>query len=281
MKRTDNYPTRLHSQGKFIKRKEPVAYERPLFFSHNQWQSYLSNGFLIIKDFFDHKEIASCLLASDSVNGFITNEPKLKAIRAKTGIHEQQPFKSVIENEKLLMITRSLVGSPIYIHQSRINYKAGLGANGWYWHSDFETWHAQDGMPSMRCVSAMIPLTDNTMCNGSLMLVPGSHKMFYSCKKETQVSAEENFADQKEGVPDEKALKKFLKNDPVMAIAKPGDLILFDCNTIHVSNPNMTNSARTNLFAVYNSIENKLQRPFSTNKHRPESMGTTKINKVL
>lgn len=281
MKRIDNYPTRLHNEGKFLKRKEPVAYDRPLFFSHNQYYSYLRDGFLIIRDFFYDVDIWHCLNASTSVNGFITPEPKLKAVRAKTGIHDQEPFKSVIENEKLLMIARSLLGSAVYIHQSRINYKSGLNSNGWYWHSDFETWHAQDGMPSMRCVSAMIPLTDNTECNGSLMLVPGSHKMFYSCKKEAQVSAEENFADQKEGVPDEKALKKFLKNDPVMAITKPGDLILFDCNTIHVSNPNMTNSPRTNLFAVYNSVENKLERPFSTNKHRPESMGTTKISKVL
>lgn len=282
--RQDNYVTRLHTKGKFIKRIEAVGYERPMFLSHRQYTDYCANGFLVMPGFFDEKIINEALKKSENVNGFVTNEPVGRAIRAKTGIHDQYPFSYIIKNEKLISIVKSILGSEVYIHQSRINYKSPISSTGWHWHSDFETWHAQDGMPYMRCLSAMIPLTKNTECNGSLMLIPKSHKLFYGCKKENSVSAEDNFANQKEGVPDTAAIKKFFnhsKNEIKMALCNPGDIVLFDCNTIHVSNPNMTSLPRTNLFAVYNSIENKLQKPFSSNYHRPESMGTTKIKEIL
>ena len=67
------------------------------------------------------------------------------------------------------------------MHQSRINYKPGFHGKGFNWHSDFETWHAEDGMPSMHAVSASIVLTDNHHFNGPLMLIPGSHKVFVPC----------------------------------------------------------------------------------------------------
>ncbi len=43
----------------------------------------------------------------------------------------------------------------------------GFTGSGFYWHSDFETWHAEDGMPSMRAVSCSIALTENFAYNGA------------------------------------------------------------------------------------------------------------------
>lgn len=286
--RTDNYPTRKEQTGSFIKRVEPVVYESSAVLTPTQNRKYKENGYLLIKNFFNIAEIAACLRASEiamyNESNHVTDEPGVKAIRSVTGIHTQEPYATIAKNNLLLHITKPFLGSDVYIHQSRINYKSGISSNGWYWHSDFETWHAQDGMPGIRCMSAMIPLTENTDCNGSLMVIPKSHELFYACRKERQVSAEENFADQKEGVPDIDALHTFFehsKGEIKLLTCSPGDLILFDCNTIHVSNPNMTPSPRTNLFFVYNSVENQLQEPFSTAKHRPEQMGTTKILEVL
>lgn len=54
---------------------------------------------------------------------------------------------------------RQILGSEVYIHQSRVNYKPGYGGTGFYWHSDFETWHSEDGMPRMRALSVSIALT--------------------------------------------------------------------------------------------------------------------------
>jgi ectoine hydroxylase len=64
-------------------------------------------------------------------------------------------------------------------------------------------------------------------------------------------------------------------------ICEPGDLVLFDCNIIHGSVMNMTPWDRTNLFVVFNSIENVLQKPFSALDSRPEEMGTRNIKEIF
>uniref|UniRef100_UPI00403FEDEE phytanoyl-CoA dioxygenase family protein n=1 Tax=Streptomyces sp. DSM 41540 TaxID=3448657 RepID=UPI00403FEDEE len=80
---------------------------------------------------------------------------------------------------------RQILGSDVYVHQSRINVKPGFGASGFYWHSDFETWHAEDGLPNMRAVSVSIALTENLDTNGGVMIMRGSHKSFVGCAGET------------------------------------------------------------------------------------------------
>src|SRR3546814_19751740 len=74
-----------------------------------------------------------------------------------------------------------------YIHQSRLNYKPGFKGKEFYWHSDFETWHVEDGMPRMRALSMSVLLAENTPHNGPLMLIPGSHQSFLTCVGETQI----------------------------------------------------------------------------------------------
>lgn len=261
----DRYPTRKLKTSKFINRIEPVSYDEKEKF-------YIKNGFLVIRDFFSEDTIKSALNNSKG-NGLITKEIGSNVIRAVTGIHHNEPFKQISETPELLKMVKNILGGFVYIHQSRINYKDGLVSTGWAWHSDFETWHSQDGMPSMRCLTAMIPLTENTECNGSLMVIPKSHHLFYSCPK--GIKSKDEFADQKEGVPDTKALITFFENsnnEIVMIKCSPCDLVLFDCNLIHVSTANLSPLPRTNLFLVYNSIENRLINPT-----RPEEMGATII----
>ncbi len=63
----------------------------------------------------------------------------------------------------------------------------GFKGKGFNWHSDFETWHSEDGMPRMRCLSCSIVMTDNNEFNGPLMLIPSSQKYFIPCVGRTPV----------------------------------------------------------------------------------------------
>ena len=81
---------------------------------------------------------------------------------------------------RLVNVARQILGSEVYVHQSRANMKPGFKGKEFYWHSDFETWHVEDGMPAMRALSCSVLLTDNNANNGPLMLVPGSHRQFIS-----------------------------------------------------------------------------------------------------
>ena len=47
-------------------------------------------------------------------------------------------------------------------------------------------------------------------------------------------------------------------------------MVFFDCNTMHGSNSNISPFARSNVFFVYNSVENALTRPYCGLKPRPE-----------
>ena len=94
-------------------------------------------------------------------------------------------FDRVARDERMAGVASFLLGDDVYLHQSRLNYKPGFTGKEFYWHSDFETWHAEDGMPRMRAVSASLLLTDNSSLNGPLMLIPGSHRVFVGTQGET------------------------------------------------------------------------------------------------
>lgn len=279
----DYYETRKSYGTRFIYRQDAVAAKQPDCFTEVELEFYRANGYLIKRDFFDISMITEALHAATAITEEgehirINREPTGKRIRSALQVHMDSPFSTILADESLHDIARGITGGDWYVHQSRINYKSGLGTNGWNWHSDFETWHSQDGMPAMRAFSAMIPLQANTPENGCLMVVPKSHSLFCSCSKvDQQISAESEFSEQKEGIPSNEAIESYfeLSGGRVESIVcDAGDLVLFDCNTLHVSNPNMTPYGRTNLFFVINSLDNKLVQPYSGNAPRPGYMAT-------
>src|SRR5690606_13566545 len=117
-------------------------------------------------------------------------------------------------------------------------------------------WHTEDGMPRMRAVSASIMLTDNNEFNGPLMLIPGSHQYFVPCQGETpRMNWRESLKVQRVGIPDREDLARLATQGGIQAPkGPPGSLLLFECNTLHASNRNLSPWPRANLFFVYNSI---------------------------
>ena len=206
---------------------------------------------------------------------YINKEPKSNKVRSILNVHKNLNIAPILGSE-IINIAESLLGDNIYMHQSRINYKDGLNSNGWNWHSDFETWHSKDGMPRMRCLTAMVAIDDNTIDNGCLNFIPKSQLKYISCPMVGNLTPQEEFSEQVEGVPDYKsimAIKDKYNVEIFHAECKSGDLILFDCNTLHYSDSNKTNKKRTNVYFVLNSITNKLVKPFNADNHRPLEMG--------
>ena len=288
--RTDDfYPTRLERPTKSFERQDPVVYssgsdlsDGPL--SETELAQYERDGFLVFDSFLDQATVRQfredlrgyeddeSILRSE---GTIT-EPGKQEIRSIFGIHEQSDrFDRLTRDPRILGMVRQLLGSKAYIHESRINFKPGFHGKGFDWHSDFETWHAEDGMPRMRAVSFSIALTDNTPFNGPLMLIPGSHKTFVPCVGRTpEDNYQSSLKKQELGVPNNRDLAAMAAQHGIKAPTGPaGSLIIFECNTLHASNANMSPWPRSNLFFVYNSVENQLQAPFCGNKPRPDFLG--------
>lgn len=52
--------------------------------------------------------------------------------------------------------------------------------------------------------------------------------------------------------------------------AKAGGLLLFDCNTLHASNANLSPDPRSNVFFVFNRPDNCCGEPYAAAKQRPD-----------
>src|SRR5699024_11053721 len=195
----DLYPSRMSSTTEILERKDPVIYtdqsksnEAPL--TQQQLDDYEKNGFLQLTNIFSDQEVSDMQNAilelqndqQDTSSDKVVREPESNDVRSIFHIHEDVAyFKKTAKDERILEVVNYLLGSDTYIHQSRINYKPGFTGKEFDWHSDFETWHIEDGMPRMRAISVSIALSDNYTFNGPLMLIPGSHNYYVTCVGET------------------------------------------------------------------------------------------------
>lgn len=168
------------------------------------------------------------------------------------------------------------------VHQNRVNFKPGYDGNEFYWHSDFETWHAEDGMPRMRAVSMSIALTDNYSFNVPLMIMPGSHKTYSCCAGQTpQDNYKSSLVAQEAGTPDRESLAELADRHGIDVLTgKAGGATLFDCNCMHGSNGNLTPHARSNVFVVFNSVDNACGEPFAAGSPRPPFIGARDFTPV-
>jgi ectoine hydroxylase len=200
-------------------------------------------------------------------------EPDSRDVRSVFRVHGLSAvFNRLMRDGRLLDVARQILGSEVYVHQSRLNLKPGFGGKEFYWHSDFETWHVEDGMPRMRAVSCVVLLTDNNEFNGPLLLVPGSHMHYISCIGETPPDHyKQSLRKQEYGVPDPTSLDFLIERGGLQSTKGPaGSVVFFDCNTMHGSNSNISPYPRANLFCVYNSVENRLTAPQRGLQPRPE-----------
>nr|WP_159888257.1 ectoine hydroxylase [Paenibacillus puerhi] len=280
----DAYPSRMSSKPAILERKDPVIYGEwspSSLLTREQSDFYERNGYLFMESFFSEDEVAQLKQAlgqmwnearsADAPE--VIREPDSDEVRSIFAVHRNaDTFRSLASHPKLKRIVDYLLGGPTYVHQSRINLKPGFTGKEFYWHSDFETWHVEDGMPRMRALSCSIALEDNFSFNGPLMVVPGSHKKFISCVGETP---DDHYKDslrrQQYGVPDQGTLTDLVREHGIdTPVGKAGSIVFFDCNIMHGSNSNISPMPRSNVFMVFNSEENRLEAPYSGQKPRPE-----------
>ena len=294
--RMDPYISRIDNTPRFIERQDPVVYNHagksqhvPL--SADQLNSYETNGFLFFEQLFSLEEVRHfgeelVRLRDDKTirsQPEIVLEPDSEELRSIFAVHQSNAlFRKLSRDKRLVAIASQLLGSPVYIHQSRINYKPGFHGKEFYWHSDFETWHMEDGMPRMRAVSCVIALSENNEFNGPLLLIPGSHKVYLTCVGATpEDHYRASLRKQEYGVPDPQSLQRLVEHGGMTAAkGAGGSVVFFECNIMHGSNSNITPWPRHNIFFVYNSIANALVEPFCGLKPRPEFIASRDFTPV-
>ena len=72
-------------------------------------------------------------------------------------------------------------------------------------------------------------------------------------------------------MPSDDALRQLIDQYGIRtATGKAGSVVIFDCNTMHGSNGNITPFPRSNIFIVYNAMSNRVVDPFCHRPPRPE-----------
>ncbi|NVI91460.1 ectoine hydroxylase [Actinomadura sp. BRA 177] len=289
----DAYPTRKAAEAALLYRQDPVVYGTPQDgpIDGATLDSFEANGFLSVDQ----------LLAPEEVEDYraelrrLSADPEILAdertvtergsneVRSIFEVHKiSEVFAALVRDPRVVGRARQILGSDVYVHQSRVNYKPGFTGKDFYWHSDFETWHAEDGMPRMRAVSISIALTENFVHNGGLMIMPGSHKTFVACVGETPDDHyKESLRGQEIGTPDPNSLSILAdKHGIELFTGSAGSATMFDCNCMHGSNGNITPFPRSNVFVVFNSVENTCTEPFSAPAPRPAFIGARDFSPV-
>ncbi|MPY93489.1 MAG: ectoine hydroxylase [Acidimicrobiia bacterium] len=290
--RADLYPSRVADRPTITERLDPVVHgdsSGPL--DPEVLAGYEDDGFVVLPGFLGGERLAAL---NDEVDRLAADEalaekpqaivePDSRALRSIFEVHRLEGvFRDLVHDPYLVGVARQLLGSDVYVHQSRVNLKPGFRGREFYWHSDFETWHTEDGMPRMRAVSCSVTLTDNHPWNGPLLLVAGSHGWYVTCVGATpDRNFEQSLRRQEIGVPDDESLSELVRRGSIRhAVGPAGTVVFFECNAMHGSNGNITPQPRRNVFFVYNSVENALEAPFAAPGPRPEYIASRDFTPV-
>ncbi|MEU6817692.1 ectoine hydroxylase [Streptomyces sp. NPDC046860] len=290
---TDLYPSRGATEVR-VPRQDPVVWGSPSTpgpIPAAELEGFERDGFLTVDQLITPAEVQvyrrelDRLVGDPAIRADARSivEPQSQEIRSVFEVHRlSELFANLVHDERVVGRARQILGSDVYVHQSRINVKPGFGASGFYWHSDFETWHAEDGLPSMRTVSVSIALTENHDTNGGLMIMPGSHKTYVGCAGATpKDNYKKSLQMQDAGTPSDEALTDLAGEHGIrLFTGAAGSATWFDCNCMHGSGDNITPFPRSNVFIVFNSVENTAVEPFAAPVRRPEFIGSRDFTPV-
>ncbi|MPZ54690.1 MAG: ectoine hydroxylase, partial [Acidimicrobiia bacterium] len=198
---TDRYPSRVGTEQKFIKRGDPVLWgpkKDPL--DQVELDQFHHHGFVVREGLLDPDTVAEGLAEVERLRAdpevlqsdHVIPDPETGDFRTLFAVHDTSPmFEWLAADARLAGVARQLLDDDVYIHQSILEVNGPLSSHPNPWHSDFETWHVEDGIPAMRTISASIALTDNHAWTGPMTMITGSHGWYLSYEDDGSQSPNE------------------------------------------------------------------------------------------
>ncbi|MGB3384943.1 MAG: phytanoyl-CoA dioxygenase family protein [Marinomonas sp.] len=227
-----------------------------------QWQidKYNEDGFLVVENVLSAEDISALL---EDFNGWVeesrkhteaygetidgrarfdvdhdhsADHPSLRRVASPTEISDA--YKRIALESKVAQYSGQLIGgSGARFHHGKINSKLPHTATQVKWHQDFPfTPHSNDDL-----VTCLLMVSEVTLENGPLQVVPGSHK-------------KELFSHWHDGaftgtVSDEVESERC--QNPVSCYGPAGSVCFMHSRLLHASSPNGTELPRTMFINVY------------------------------
>jgi hypothetical protein len=149
-------------------------------------------------------------------------------------------------DERLVALACQLIGKPVYLYSHKMTMKQPREGGAWEWHQDFGYWHDY-GCLAPEMMSIYVALDRATPENGCLQVLRGTHRLGRLTHRR------ENDQTLVDGEYMDAALRRF---DLVPVVMEPGDAVAFDCNLLHRSDANHTDTFRWGYIASYNAVDN-------------------------
>ncbi|OLT60603.1 phytanoyl-CoA dioxygenase family protein [Moorena bouillonii] len=253
-----------------------------MYLQEEQQKTYQENGFLLLDNLFDKAQIKAITAKLSTVSWKNTPGTVLEEDQATVrGIHEDPTengfLDKISKNALIVEPAMQLLGSQVYIHQLKINFKAAFSGDLWPWHQDYIFWQKEDGMPTPRAVNVVIFLEEVNEFNGPLCLIPGSHQegVISSLNQiEQDYAASEDSkwissfqSNLKYTTPEQTIIKLVEKYGIEAPKGKPGTVLFFHPNCVHGSANNISPFSRKIAIITYNSIDNI---PIAVDNPRPD-----------
>lgn len=276
----DPYPSRNAIGPERIPRVDPVVFGGvPGPLTDRELEAFEADGYLVLDHCLPQGETSSALEEANqaATRGTVPvlHERDSLALRSVFRVHEDSgpSLVAICDEPKLVGAARQILGSEVYIHQSRVDFRT-LEGREFYWQSDYELWHVEDGMPRMRAVTACVLLTPSTCDNGPLLVIPGSHNTFVPCVDLAQLHGQRGTRRCESAAVPRTALSWLVDDGGVKTIVgAPGTVVLMDCNLMHAIPGSLSPHRNASLFVAFNSVENTLVAPFDLHRDpRPSYM---------
>ena len=142
-----------------------------------------------------------------------------------------------------------------YHYHTKVMIKEARVGGKWEWHQDYGYWYS-NGCLAPKMLSVMVALTEHTVENGCLHVLPRTHHLG---RITHQLSGGQAGADMERVRHAEQQL-----GGQVPVLLQPGDTLFFHCNLLHASPQNTSERARWSIITAYNARSND---PFRVHHH--------------
>ncbi|WP_046006379.1 phytanoyl-CoA dioxygenase family protein [Pseudoalteromonas rubra] len=242
-----------------------------------------ANGFSWVPNVFSQKEINQIKqnLSSyvDAKHDGMVYESDQKTIRGIHGLHLfDEFFADLCRHPALLKTAMGHLNEPCYVHQFKVNSKKSKVGKAWPWHQDFIFWQRGDGFKEQKLLNIGVLLDDVELESGPLCFIPKSHLL----GELTDVEVPDGGWDQDVSEQLSYTISEKVSSNLINIYGKryitgnAGDIIVFDPQVVHSSQPNTSLNDRQLLLITYNAISN---RPESRSP-RPDFLCTKDIKEL-
>ncbi|HWZ04350.1 MAG TPA: phytanoyl-CoA dioxygenase family protein [Mucilaginibacter sp.] len=228
-----------------------------------QLELYHKQGYLILKGFFNPKEISKLYQTALDDNAMRNNALDLNDQSGKKTrlslwfTPGNDIFGYMTRSERMISAVKQCLGgdAPVCHFHSKLMQKEPKVGGAWEWHQDYGYWYKNQFMFADELISVMVALTEANRENGCLQVIKGSHKLG---------RVNHGFAGEQTGA-DMVMVNNALKTmDLVYVELEPGDALIFHSNLLHRSEANLSDHPRWSIISCYNLQSNLAYNETST-----------------